>query len=926
MSAIPDPGTLLHTPLAQAVGWALMQFIWQGALVGVMTALALAALRRGGADVRYVVATISMSLMLALPAVSVIQQLNSAPPEAASAVRVEAQPNDVRASGQAPVGGGFRRPARLSPAIESIPAVESVLPDLRPDRFMSWLLVGWMIGVALLTVRLVTGWVWVQRLKSHGTSAPVPLCAVVEKLAGRLHIARAVRVVQSTAVDVPTVMGWLKPVLLLPASALAGLTPMQLEAVLAHELAHIRRHDYLVNLLQTAVETLLFYHPAVWWVSRQIRVERENCCDDLAVSLCGDRVLYAQALADLEQLRGSADRFVMAANGGSLVHRVRRLLGAPSHAGATPGWLALAVAVTVVVSMAGMAARAMDRETAKDDRSRILAAADEVHRGAEELRRDAKALQQRAPLAFDRLLHETSREFSQALRRSHRALNDALRDLFPQIPPLPPMPPEPPLPPEPPAAQVRPMMVDPVDVPPPAFPAPPSFPEPPSLAEPPASPEPPAFPEPPSFIDVPLAAPVPPRAPQAEPAPPARPKAGGQKSGNFVWADDGEKLEINYRGEIEFTDDDSDVKSLGPGGWLRIKDRGRNGSHAVEFRADASGTIERRFWIGTSERPFESEGRKWLAAILPRFIRQTGIGAEARVRRIYKAKGASGVLGEISLIDGSWGKRIYFTELFEIPGLDPRVVQQALQQAGKEVDSDFELASLLISSRQLLTEDTTRKAYIDASRSIDSDFEMRRVYSSAVKGGPLTPGILDALLEGSTAIGSDFELASLLIDVSKLQSLSDAARASLFKAMATIESDFEQRRALSAIVSRSDAAPALLAGALERAQDVGSDFELATLLVEFVRDRSIEGPLREPFFRAADTIESNFERGRVLQAAAKRSDASDQTILAIIKSAASMNGSFESARVLLTVAGAHPLSREARDAYVDAAERLGQHD
>jgi hypothetical protein len=127
-------------------------------------------------------------------------------------------------------------------------------------------------------------------------------------------------------------------------------------------------------------------------------------------------------------------------------------------------------------------------------------------------------------------------------------------------------------------------------------------------------------------------------------------------------------------------------------------------------------------------------------------------------------------------------------------------------------------------------------------------------------------------------------------------------------------------------VSRSDAAPALLAGALERAQDVGSDFELATLLVEFVRDRSIEGPLREPFFRAADTIESNFERGRVLQAAAKRSDASDQTILAIIKSAASMNGSFESARVLLTVAGAHPLSREARDAYVDAAERLGQHD
>ena len=106
----------------------------------------------------------------------------------------------------------------------------------------------------------------------------------------------------------PTVIGWLKPVVLLPASALAALTPQQLEAILAHELAHIRRHDYLVNLLQTLVETLLFYHPAVWWLSRRIRIERENCCDDLAVSLCGDPVAYAAALADLEALRSSTAR------------------------------------------------------------------------------------------------------------------------------------------------------------------------------------------------------------------------------------------------------------------------------------------------------------------------------------------------------------------------------------------------------------------------------------------------------------------------------------------------------------------------------------------------------------------------------------------------------------------------------------------
>jgi hypothetical protein len=112
-------------------------------------------------------------------------------------------------------------------------------------------------------------------------------------------------------------------------STLSGLSPWQLDAILAHELAHVRRHDYLVNLLQAAVETLLFYHPAVWWLSNEVRRERESCCDDLAVELCGDRLAYARALAELEGLRLSPPRLALAADGGALMERVRRLVGAP---------------------------------------------------------------------------------------------------------------------------------------------------------------------------------------------------------------------------------------------------------------------------------------------------------------------------------------------------------------------------------------------------------------------------------------------------------------------------------------------------------------------------------------------------------------------------------------------------------------------
>src|SRR5207247_762569 len=127
----------------------------------------------------------------------------------------------------------------------------------------------------------------------------------------------AAHVVESALVDVPTVVGCMRPVILLPIAAISNLTPSQIEAILAHELAHIRRHDYLVNLLQTLAETLLFYHPGVWWVSARIREEREHCCDDVAVEVCGDAVIYARALAELETWRVESTALTIAATGGS---------------------------------------------------------------------------------------------------------------------------------------------------------------------------------------------------------------------------------------------------------------------------------------------------------------------------------------------------------------------------------------------------------------------------------------------------------------------------------------------------------------------------------------------------------------------------------------------------------------------------------
>ena len=133
------------------------------------------------------------------------------------------------------------------------------------------------------------------------------------------------KLLESCITDTPVLIGYLRPVILLPLGCLTGLSAAQVECILLHELAHVVRHDYLVNLLQSMVEGLLFYHPAVWWVSRVVRAERENCCDDRVVELMGNARAYAATLAVLEERRAFVPDTALAASGGNLMKRIRRL-------------------------------------------------------------------------------------------------------------------------------------------------------------------------------------------------------------------------------------------------------------------------------------------------------------------------------------------------------------------------------------------------------------------------------------------------------------------------------------------------------------------------------------------------------------------------------------------------------------------------
>ena len=337
------------TSWIDVAGWTLLHFVWQGSVIALTAALALRALRSCRADVRYGVACVALAAMLAAPVVTAVV-LTSAPRG-----RIAESIHVLRSSQGALVGVAFTTPWSTLPRSNNAtrPAVtELKLPTpVDTDTLFSGLVTLWLAGVAILLLRLTAGCWRIRQLQLMARfEQPSRWQALAEEIAARLGLRRRFSVVDSARVVTPTVIGWLRPVVLLPIAAMAGLSPRQVEAILAHELAHIRRHDFVINFVQTLAETVLFYHPAVWWMSARIRTEREHCCDDVAVAISGDAAEYAAALAELATWSVASPTLAMAATRGALVKRVRRLLRLPeSDHRPRRTVLAVAGALTVLV-------------------------------------------------------------------------------------------------------------------------------------------------------------------------------------------------------------------------------------------------------------------------------------------------------------------------------------------------------------------------------------------------------------------------------------------------------------------------------------------------------------------------------------------------------------------------------------------------
>jgi GWxTD domain-containing protein len=313
--------------LTERLGVSLLNFVWQGAALAAILAVVLAVLGRARPQARYLAACVTLALMAVAPVVTFLLLSGSVGREGSGSVAA------------VPVGAAYR-------VLTAAPRAYSAVFE----RALFWIVVLWVVGVVLLATRWVAAWIALERRVKRAAPASEAVQRAFDRVAESMQVARRIPVLLADWLESPAVSGVLRPVLLVPASAVMGLSAAQLEAVLAHELAHIKRWDTLVSLLQTAVETLYYFHPAVWWVSRRIRIEREHCCDDAAVAACGSRHTFASALAALEFGRHAAPAPILAASGpgGSLKLRIRRILypaDAGTGAGSAAGAVVLAAAV-----------------------------------------------------------------------------------------------------------------------------------------------------------------------------------------------------------------------------------------------------------------------------------------------------------------------------------------------------------------------------------------------------------------------------------------------------------------------------------------------------------------------------------------------------------------------------------------------------
>jgi hypothetical protein len=342
---------------------------------------------------------------------------------------------------------------------------------------------------------------------------------------------------------------------------------------------------------------------------------------------------------------------------------------------------------------------------------------------------------------------------------------------------------------------------------------------------------------------------------------------------NYSWVvnrrDDNQELRIRIKGQAEFNDDYSDLRTLAPNGLFRIEETRAGVSRRFEIETDGQGNQRRSYYVQGRAHDFDSEARQWLAVLMLDVVRQTGYDAPRRVARFYQQGGAAAVLEEVALIKGDYAKRVYLHELSANHRLDPAAAQRVVRFAAQDISSAYEKRQTLMSvAEKYLDDPQTLSEFIAAIATIKSDYERGQIIAAALKRGALNAEQLRGLLQAVARISSDYEKAQALIRLADLQPVEPGALAAFFEAVNSLNSDYEHSRVLLTLLRGKPSEEALKL-TLKSVSGISSDYEKARVLLQVAAIGRADEEVRKALVEAARNINSEYERGRVLSATFK---------------------------------------------------------
>jgi beta-lactamase regulating signal transducer with metallopeptidase domain len=866
----------------------LLNGICEGAILAAVMWLLLKLLPRLNSTTRYTVLWLTLLAVVALPAGLVSPPVSApsgaqpdslpiatthtpvvttfAPVEISHsqwkvAANSESHPASILQSLESASQRDFKTALRTAAARTSSAVTEAVKHPLIRIRSGKVLVAIWLLWALLslgMLARLAGGYRELRTLKSGATPAPDRWESRLRRLCAINGVRRQTRLLISKQVAGPVSLGFLDPAILIPWAFLDTLSDSELDHILMHELAHLRRGDDWTNLVQRLIEAALPIQPAVYWLSQRISLEREMACDDWVIAATGTAKPYAASLAKVAELSQFGPVGILAAgaagNQSELLRRVRHMLDRTRNAAPKLVFGPLVAALAAIVGLIYLAARAPQmiafaQSPTNEDRQQELTVT-KTPAAAHSLRAQVATiatLASRASLSSPASLTPVAALTSFALPAAQAATS-------PLVPPAP-------------------------------------------LAP---------------------SAPLSPMAPLAPMAPVAS-QQSGETHTEFTNQNGWTSLKVKIDGAIEFTDDDHDVKSLSPNGHFRLEEGSWFSGRGYDVKADATGNLTKTYSVGRTSKPLDDEGRAWLGRLLPQVIRDTGIGAGPRVARILRQGGPPAVIAEIGLIHSDGSRRIYLEQLFSQATLNTEQLKDSAKLI-RELSSDGDKAQVLITVDGKYFTVDLRPYLFDAVESIHSDGDKRRVLSDIISKDAANIESLVRAARAARHISSDGDKAEVLVQLAEPYRASDELHMVYFEATNSISSDGDHARVLSKLLEKHGDDSDTLARVLRSAEKISSDGDKARVLKEAVSSYRDDPAMRKAFFDAANSISSDGDHQQVLVTLVQRQGISTDTLGGIANSAQRIASDGDKARVLIDLAAAN--IEPARDAFFAAADSI----